>query len=106
MSIFDGLSGLLADTFGGPVEHFVSGSSTPVLITGVFRNRPIAVPDDEGREVLVEVPMLKVRQPVAATIARGDRIVPANGKTYRVVTDHDSGSPAEDAFVNFALELL
>lgn len=103
-SPFDGMAGILSGALGGVVTHTPVGGAT-VEIPAIFREQSIAVPDDSGREILGLLPVLRVTRPLAETISRGDTIVPANGKSYRVVFSQVSGSPASDAFVLFELEL-
>jgi len=103
MGLFDGMAGLLNGVFGGSVIH-IPAVGAAVTIQGIFRREPIQVADDYGREILVEMPSLRVLKPVAATIATGDVIQPGDGRDYRVLSSHDSGSPGADAFVVFALE--
>lgn len=103
MSVFDGLAGVLNGMFGATVSHTPQGQAA-VDIEAVFREEPIAVTDDDGRDVLIVAPTLRVQKPTADTIAAKDTIAPGNGRTYRVVNRHPNGSPAADAFVIFELE--
>jgi hypothetical protein len=104
-SVFDGMAGILAEVFGSKVVHTPAGGGS-VQVTAVFREENIAVSDDNGREILGVLPILRVPRPAAGTISRGDVIAPGNGKTYRVVAPQISGSPASDAFTVFELELV
>jgi hypothetical protein len=102
-SIFDGRAGYLNDVFGGPVTHIpVIGLSR--ILQGRFRREPVTVDDGDGGSLLFERPSLAVQKADAATISNNDLIQPADGKTYRVMNRHPSGSPASDAFVYFELE--
>lgn len=103
-AIFDGMAGLLNDTFGGPVTHTPQGGAA-VDIQGVFREDPVTIFDEDDREVLVEVPTLRVLWDVAETISAGDSLTPGNGVSYLIGARHRaSASPASDAFVLFELE--
>lgn len=103
MSLFDGMTGILSDVFGVPVTHFpaVGGS---VTVPAIFREEPVAVLDDGGREILTVAATLRIAADRASGIARGDRVAPGNGKTYRVMNRTVSGSPAADGFAIFQLE--
>lgn len=102
-SYFDGLAGLLTGVFGGSVSHTPPGGSA-VVIDAVFREEPVTVPGDDGRDVLILSPTLKVPADHAAGIVRGSGIAPGNGKTYEVLNGQPGGSPAADAFIIFELE--
>ena len=101
-SIFDGMTGILNDTFGGPVMHTPNGAPA-VEIKAVFRRAPIQILQDDESEVLVMAPTLTVPEPVASAIAVDELIQPAGGSIYRVLKSHKSGSPALDAAVVFQL---
>lgn len=102
--IFDGITGLLVGVFGGSVTWTPTGGSA-TEIDAVFREEPVRVPDEDGGEILIEFPTLRVQKPVANGLARGDLIAPGNGKTYTIGAPHGTGSPAADAFVVFELEV-
>lgn len=103
MSLFDGMAGLLNDVFGSPVTLFptVGGLAT---IQAVFREEPINVLGEDGREVLVVAPTLRVPADVAGRLARGDRVEPEAGRRFRILNRIHTGSPAVDRFVIFQLE--
>ena len=105
MSIFDGVASLLNDALGGYVTHVPEGEASRV-IWGVFRKDPISLPDDEGREILVLAPTLRVPAAAGESIQRGDVIIPQDGAQYQVMNSQPSGSPATDAFILFELERL
>jgi len=102
-AIFDGMATVLNDVFGAVVTWTPSGGEA-VEITGRFRAEPVRVADEDGREFLMTAPSLRVTRPAADDLAEGDEIAPGNGKTYRILNSHPSGSPAVDAFVIFELE--
>lgn len=103
MSIFNGMTGILTDVFGGSVMHLPAlGQGT--TIQAVFREGPVRMLDEDGREILSVLPTLKVERSVAASLKRLDHIEPGNGKTYSVLNGLPKGSPASDAFVIFELE--
>lgn len=99
------MAGLLNEILGAPVTWTPSGGSATAL-QAVFREEPVRVPDEDGSETLLVMPILRVQRPAADAIARGDLIAPGTGKTYRIEARHPSGSPASDAFVIFELELI
>ncbi|MEP5730370.1 MAG: hypothetical protein ABJL67_13495 [Sulfitobacter sp.] len=100
--IFDGIAGQLNNLFGSPVQHARNGG-TAVTIQARFRRTPIEILEEDGNYVLLNSPTLRVPEPVASSIAVGDQITPDNGVIYDVLSRHDSGSPAVDAFVIFKL---
>ncbi|UWQ59962.1 hypothetical protein K3722_07480 [Leisingera caerulea] len=102
-SFFDGMAGLLTGVFGGSVTHTPPGGGASV-IDAVFREEPVTVTGDDGRDVLIMAPTLKVPADHAAGIVRESEIAPGNGKTYRVLNGQSGGSPAVDAFMIFELE--
>lgn len=105
MSLFDGMTGILADVFGAPVT-WTPRNAPPVSLRAVFRETPVRVPTEDGGETLTVSPTLTVQRPAADSIVRGDTIEPGNGRSYRVIAPFPSGSPAVDAFVIFELETL
>lgn len=102
-SLFDGLSGLLNDVFGGPVT-WLPRSGREVTIQAIFREEPVTVAGDDGRNVLIVAPTLSVPQDGAVDMARGDR-VEVGGRDYRILNRIASASPASDRFVVFQLEV-
>ena len=101
-SIFDGMAPLLNDIFGSAVTWTPAGG-VATTITARFREEPVRVLDEDGREILMTAPSLRLPKSEAASVALGDRIAPGNGRTYEVLNRHPSGSPAEDAFEIFEL---
>lgn len=99
------MAGVLGAVLGTSVSWTPHGGSA-TDIDAIFREDPVAEADDQGREILVTMPSLRVQRPAAVAIARGDIVEPGNGKTYRILNKHPSGSPASDAFVLFELEIL
>ncbi|WP_243612933.1 head-tail joining protein [Shimia aestuarii] len=104
-SVFDGMAGALNATFGALVQHTPSGGEA-VEIRAIFREQPIEVPDEDGRNILTVAPVLRVQRPVADGVSRDDVIEPGDGESYRVLNALTSGSPAADAFVLFQLERI
>ena len=108
MSLFDGMSGLLADVFGDPVSYTPSGGAART-VKAVCRSSPIEVSDGEGHTILILSPTVRISRNVAPELARGDRIVPAGpvsmaGRTYEVINMLPTASPASDAFLIAELE--
>ena len=105
MSVFDGLAGVLAGTFGAPVT-ITRISQAPVTVLAVFRETSVMQSMADGRELPVIVPTLQVSRALIAAIARGDLIAPSvtPGRTFTVLAPHVSGSPAVDGFIIAELE--
>lgn len=103
-SIFDGVSGILNDTLGAPVRY-APRMGEILNVHSVFRRTPIEVEGEDGTAVLIEAPTWRVRKGTLDPMpARGDQITPSDGNTYAVISEHQTGSPAADAFVIYALE--
>ena len=103
-SVFDGMTGILADVFGAPVIwHPANGSDT--VIQSIFRESPIVVDGADGQIVRIEAPSWRVARDLAPTVARGDQITIADGRSFRVMVVHNTGSPAQDAFFICELQI-
>jgi len=105
MSIFDGMAGVLNDVFGAPVL-FLPRTGGEQQIKSVFREEPVTVTGEDGREVLIVAPTWKVPSTAGVDIVREDCIEPGNGKRYRILNRIHSGSPASDRFVIYELEAV
>lgn len=101
-SVFDGITGVLNDVFGAPVQHTPAGGSART-IQAVLRREPFDIQDQDGNDLRVIGSTLKVRKADAVGIARGDQIQSVDG-TFVVLASTPDGSPASDAFVIFDLE--
>lgn len=99
------MAGILTAVLGETVDHVPRASGVVSKIPAIFREQAIAVPDDNGREIVAVLPVLSVNQPLAASVLAGDTIRPGNGKSYRVIAPRVSDSPASDALVTFEMEL-
>ncbi|MDF3606125.1 hypothetical protein PE067_08285 [Paracoccus sp. DMF-8] len=96
-SIFDGMTGILSDVFGSPVIwHPALGPGG--AIQSIFRETPIEVDGADGQIVRIDAPTWRVRRDLAPGVARGDRIEVPDGRMFRVMVVHPTGSPAADAF--------
>lgn len=105
MSLFDGMSGLLNDTFGGPVLCWTEWGQE-YAIQAVFRRDPVEVETDDGTVVLISQPTLKVPQSLAGDLARGI-LIEAEKEKFRIVNRHLlRASPASDRFLVFELEAV
>jgi hypothetical protein len=104
-SIFDGMAGMLSATFGAPVQYTPQGG-TVRAIQSVFRNSPTEAVDTDGHPVLIIAPTWRVQASLVPELAKGDRIVPENGKTYTILNVQPTGSPAADAAVICELERI
>lgn len=98
-SLFDGLSGLLADTFGGSVRYEPQNSIDARDIQSVFREQPIEVQGADGQNVLIDAPTWRVERNCVPEVRRGDQLRLADGRRFKITTTHNSGSPSVDAFV-------
>ncbi len=104
MSLFDGMTGLLNDVFGGPVLYLpISGRER--TIRAIFREVPVTIAGEDGRDVLIVAPTLSVPQDAADLMQRKDR-VEVGGAIYWVLNRIPSASPAGDRFVTFQLEAV
>lgn len=101
--VFDGLASVINRTFGATVTHTPDGGAARE-IRAIFREEPVGIPDDDGREVLDFAPVLSAQKADAAGINRGDKIALADGREWRVLNAQINGSPAADAFTVFELE--
>ncbi len=96
--IFDGMAGILSDTFGDPVIFLPkAGSSRPIM--SMFREAPIEVDGADGQIVRIDAPTWRVRRDLAPGVRRGDRITVPDGRTFEVMVVHPTGSPATDALL-------
>jgi hypothetical protein len=98
--LFNGMTGLLADTFGGPVVIDPDGAAT--TITAVFRLDPIEIEQD-GEPVLIEAATLKVRRHLAGDLVRDTLVAPQGEARYRIRNRLRHGSPASDGHIIFEL---
>lgn len=105
-SIFDGMAGVLNDTFGAPVTIQPATGGGFITVQAVFRRDPVEVPAEDGEPVLILSPTLKLRRDQVPDIARGDLVTPTltPGQQYRVVNTMPTGSPASDGFILCELE--
>ncbi len=96
--IFDGMAGILSDTFGDPVIFLPkAGSAGPIM--SIFREAPIEVDGADGQIVRTDAPTWRVRRDLAPEVRRGDRITVPDGRSFEVMVVHPTGSPAADAFL-------
>lgn len=103
-SLFDGVAGILNDTFGASVR-FAPQSGAIQDVHSVFRRGPIEVEGEDGTAVLIEAPTWRVpKGSLSPMPQRGDQITPSDGRIYAIVNEHSTGSPASDAFVIYVLE--
>lgn len=105
MSVFDGMSGVLASVFGAPITYLPQGG-TPRVVQSIFRDMPVEAVDQDGHPVLITSPSWRVQHDLVPELVKGDRIEPGNGKTYAVFNVVPSGSPASDANVICELERI
>lgn len=104
MSVFQGVAGVLTTVFGAPVSYLPNGGASR-NIRSMFRETPVEAQNAEGNSVLILAPTWRVERHLAPEVARGDRIQPGNGKTYKIKNVWPSGSPASDAAVICELEI-
>lgn len=102
--LLNGLAGMAPSIMGNPVRFLPAGRD-PVDTCSIFRLTPIEVLADDGRAILLDAPWWRVNKGSLSPMPKtGDRIDPGDGHTYKILSRHSSGSPAEDAFVIYALE--
>lgn len=103
-SVFDGMAGALNSIFGAPILVFPAVGRS-FTVQSIFREEPIQVTGEDGRDVLITAPTWKVPQDLARALRRGDRIQPVTGGPwFKVLNQIHSGSPATDRFVIFEME--
>ena len=104
--LFDGVTGLLADTFGVPVT-WSPPDAGPVIVQSIFRRVPVEVEGVNGEAVLGMTPIWRVRRgDLPRAPRRDDRISPGDGQTYRITAVQEGGSPAGDRLITCELELV
>ena len=98
-----GMTGVLADVFGAPVT--ISGS-VAATVAGLFREAVMEQEGADGRVFFGVTPSVKLRKGTVAALVKGDVVAPsvAPGRSFTVLQAFPSGSPADDAFVVYALE--
>lgn len=104
MSVFNGLTGVLAATLGAPVT-FLPAVGAPVVVQSIFRETPIEVLGDDQRPMLITAATWRVRRDLVQA-TRGDQIQLADGRLFRVSNKVISGSPADDAFMIYEMEAV
>lgn len=103
-SIFDGLAGVLNDTFGAPVTVWDSASIART-VQAVFRYEPVEEYGEDNTPSLIDQPVLDVPKHLAGGIEYGTRVQTSDGARFTVVNNQRAQpSPASDAFVRFQLE--
>ncbi|WP_376872375.1 hypothetical protein [Albirhodobacter sp. R86504] len=101
--LFSGISGLLNDVFGDPVSYQPAGGAARV-VQSVFRFEDALSSGPDGHDVLMLLPIWRVPKDLGITPAKGDLIQPGDGKTYEIVNQRPSVSPADDRFIICELE--
>ncbi|SEI10076.1 head-tail joining protein [Paracoccus alkenifer] len=97
-SIFDGMTGLFTDVFGGSVIYSSAREGWSRVVPSIFREAPIEVEGADGQIVRIETPTWRVPRDQAPRVRRGDRITLQRGQVYEIMVVHPTGSPAPDAF--------
>lgn len=103
-SVFDGMTGLLAEVFGSMIAYVPNGGASRD-IQSIFREAPIEVTGADGQEVLIEAPSWRVARHLVPELKRDDHIVVPDGRRFRVRTVYSNGSPSTDAHVICELHL-
>lgn len=104
--LFDGVTGLLTETFGASVTWLPKDGAS-LVVRSIFRRVPVEVESAEGEAVLGMTPIWRVRRGDLPRLPqRGDRIQTGDGNTYRITAAQEGGSPAGDRFVTCDLEAL
>jgi hypothetical protein len=102
--LLDGLATGLSEMFGEPVTLLTAGAEPQLLDSAIVRERPIEVAGEQGGFILIEQPTLRVCRNIAPYIERGDEILLADGRLFRVESRIATSSPASDAFIVCTLE--
>ncbi|AZV00199.1 hypothetical protein pben1_p42 [Paracoccus phage vB_PbeS_Pben1] len=102
--LFLGMTGLLSGVFGDQVR-FIPQDGAERDIQSLFREAPIEVEGADGQVVRIDAPSWRVRRDLAPEARRNDLIVVPDGRTYKVMVVHHSGSPSVDAFLICELQL-
>jgi len=97
--IFDGMTGLFTDVFGGSVIYSSAAGGWSKSVSSIFREAPIEVEGADGQIVRIEAPTWRVPRDQAPQVRRGDRITLPDGRVFSVMVVHPTGSPAADAFL-------
>ncbi|MER5172663.1 head-tail joining protein [Thioclava kandeliae] len=105
MGVFDGMASVLSNALGAEVTYTPKGGVAR-SVQSVFREQPVEITGDDGRDVAILAPSWRVRRDLVPELASGDLVAPGNGKTYRVVNYMSTGSPAADAMILCQLEDL
>lgn len=103
--LYLGLTGLLAGVFGSRHRYFPQ-SGPDREIQSIFREAPIEVDGADGQIVRIDAPSWRVARDLAPDVARGDRIEVPDGREFRVMVVHPTGSPARDAFLVCELQIV
>lgn len=104
-SVFDGMATALNGVFGADVTLTRLAGGAPETIRAVFRREPVEVAQQDGPDVIVAMPTLRVPVDVAQLVM-GDLVQTAiaPGETFRVANGRIAPSPAADGFVVYELE--
>jgi hypothetical protein len=104
-TVFDGMAGILNAVFGAPVI-ITPPLQSPQSVQGVFRDGPIEVMSEEGRPVWFDALTLQVNRSAAAIAVMDATVTVASRPcdTFRILTAHQTRSPANDAFIVCELE--
>lgn len=98
---FRGIATTLSTVFGGPVT--IRSGGVDRQVRGIFRNVPGVIYAENGIEIPVVRPQLRLHLADADQVFDDDLILPGDGSTYRAVGPDDAASPASDAFVTLYL---
>ena len=102
-SIFDGMASVVNSVLGDPVTYITKHGAVS-SVHSMFRDGPVEAIDEDGHPVIITSPSWRVRKMDVPHIARDDRIIAPNGRTYQILNVSPSGSPAADAMVICELE--
>jgi hypothetical protein len=104
--IFDGMAGMMNDTFGADVIYTSKASGDSRTVRASLRDGPLEVSGGDGVPIVILAPTLHVPRNILPDIRKGDRIAPVEGDAlgYIVVNRIPNGSPASDAMIVCELE--
>lgn len=102
-SPFAGMTGVLGAIFGAPVTCTKRGQS-PVAVQAIFREEPILLSGEDGRDIWTNTATLKLRRDLLL-LERGDQVTVPDGRVFKIKNGIPSGSPAADAHMIYELEV-
>jgi hypothetical protein len=101
--LFDGVAGMLNDTFGAPVT-VRNAAGVARTIQAIFRYEPVEIFGEDDATTPVNRPVLVVPKSIAGELAFGESVKVGEQRFTVVSSEPTQQSPAEDAFLRYYLE--